>query len=367
MPQHPAIRHFRDGINGVSRWTGREMKEMSKVFLAVMANCEPKVVEAGCTLLDFMYMAHASSLTDDDLNTLDAALRQFHDLKKIFELTGATGTEHGFRDIPKIHMMQHYMHSVRMLGTPDRFNSELSERMHINFAKAGFRALNKVTDTVKKQMVTFIQCMEALAIQRAYLAGQGDEGVEVEDDESEVGSVFQVNEEDKAVWGEGGQAGGRVTSTTWSTWVREACVQGQAHEGDQSNQPLPIFYPNPIPQLAKTPTFRLSAMKLIEQHGMTDLLTLLPKFLSKLHPLRQTIPILRDHMFKVWSCMRLFHSLPPFRLSEPAAIETLRVVPPKLNDNGRLKRFVMFDMVLVHTYPNHQGIHRKCMYFFACV
>jgi hypothetical protein len=264
-------------------------------------------------------------------------------------------------------MMQHYTHSVCMLGTPDGFNSELSECMHIDFAKAGFQASNKVTATVKKQMVTFIQRMEALAIQHAYPAGQGDEGVKAEDDESEVGSIFQVNEEDKAVWAEGGQAGGRVTSTTWSTWVREACVQGQAHEGDQLNQPLLIFYPNPIPQLAKTLTFRLSAMKLIEQHGMTDLLTLLPKFLSKLHPLRQTIPISRDHMFKVWSCTCLFHSLPPFRLSEPATIETIQVVPPKLNNNGQLKHFAMFDMVLVHTYPNRQRIHHKCMYFFLHV
>lgn len=168
MPGHAGMRHFDAGITEVSRWTGREMKEMAKVFLPVVADCSPRVVQAARALMDFMYLAHASSLTDKDLDAMDAALAKFHELKEVFESAGVLGSAWGFHNIPKIHMMQHYTHSVRMLGTPDGFNSEASERLHIDFAKAGYKASNKVNETA--QMTKFMLRTEAFAMHRAYLA-----------------------------------------------------------------------------------------------------------------------------------------------------------------------------------------------------
>ncbi|KAG8706127.1 hypothetical protein FRC08_001262 [Ceratobasidium sp. 394] len=137
MPEHHGVRHFKNGITSVSQWTGRELKEMAKVFLPVASNCDAAVIRAARALLDFTYLAHSSSLTDDDINDMDAALQVFHEDKEAFVRLKAI--EAGkFSNIPKLHMMQHYTHLIRWLGTPDGFNTETYERLHIDFAKAGY-------------------------------------------------------------------------------------------------------------------------------------------------------------------------------------------------------------------------------------
>jgi hypothetical protein len=357
MTRHAGLRHFKGGINVVSRWTGREMKEMAKVMLPVMADCPPQAVEAARALFDFIYIAHASSLTDDDLDVMDAALARFHELKEVF--SGALGSELGFHNIPKIHMMQHYTHNVRMLGTPDGFNSEMSERLHIDFVKAGFRASNKVTDTLKKQMTVFIQRMESLALYRTYLEEQSallDEEDELDDQEN----GWELDSDD----GNGEEEG----TASQNTWEREsmtkegyACTAGNVG-GDQpdhsTSERFPIFYPQPMSQTAQTPTFRLTGNDLVNKYGATNFLNELSKFLSTPG---ERITIVGTHQFNIWSRVRLFHSPPPFRPSEPATVEVIRVIPTKLDEHGAVRRPEMFDTVLVGMYPERQGIHRRFM------
>jgi hypothetical protein len=61
MSDHPDLRHFKNGISAVSQWTGMEVKEMEKVFMAVLAgagrrDAAPQVIEAARTMLDFIYL-----------------------------------------------------------------------------------------------------------------------------------------------------------------------------------------------------------------------------------------------------------------------------------------------------------------------
>ncbi|EUC56287.1 Zn-finger protein, putative [Rhizoctonia solani AG-3 Rhs1AP] len=85
MPRHHGIRHFKRGVSKMlPRATGREAKEMMKVFLPVAADAGPKVVEATRALLKFMYLAHSSTLTETELEGMDRQLRLFHDNKGIF-------------------------------------------------------------------------------------------------------------------------------------------------------------------------------------------------------------------------------------------------------------------------------------------
>jgi hypothetical protein len=37
MPGYPGLRHFKNGISSVSQWTGREHKEMQRVFVSLLA------------------------------------------------------------------------------------------------------------------------------------------------------------------------------------------------------------------------------------------------------------------------------------------------------------------------------------------
>jgi hypothetical protein len=51
MLQHIDLRHFKDGITTVLQWTGSEVKEMEKIFMAVLASAgdataAPQVVQA---------------------------------------------------------------------------------------------------------------------------------------------------------------------------------------------------------------------------------------------------------------------------------------------------------------------------------
>jgi hypothetical protein len=70
-------------------------------------------------------------------------------------------------NIPKFHAMQHYIDAIRSLGSADGYNTEFSERLHINYAKKGYQASNK-HDYVE-QMTLWLQRQEAIDFHSAYL------------------------------------------------------------------------------------------------------------------------------------------------------------------------------------------------------
>ncbi|QRV92169.1 plasma membrane ATPase 4 [Ceratobasidium sp. AG-Ba] len=142
MPEYHGMHHFKHRITGMSQWTGCELKEMAKVLLPAAANRDP-LVAAARALLNFMYPAHLSALTD------------------MFRELGAVKMKEAFHGIPKIHMIQHYVKLIKVLGTPDGYNTETLERLHIDFAKMGYC------------MALYIQRVEAMAMHKEYLQEKG--------------------------------------------------------------------------------------------------------------------------------------------------------------------------------------------------
>jgi hypothetical protein len=63
--------------------------------------------------------------------------------------------------------MLHYVDAIRSRGTADNFNTEQSERLHIEFAKKGYRASNWCEYT--KQMVLWLQQQESTISFDGYL------------------------------------------------------------------------------------------------------------------------------------------------------------------------------------------------------
>lgn len=60
MSDHPDLCHFKNGISAVKQWTGSEVKEMEKQFLAVLAGAgdpskSPDVMRAARAMLTFIY------------------------------------------------------------------------------------------------------------------------------------------------------------------------------------------------------------------------------------------------------------------------------------------------------------------------
>ncbi|KAJ7443567.1 hypothetical protein FB451DRAFT_1437382 [Mycena latifolia] len=167
MPPHVDVRHFKNGVSMVSQWTGGEYKEMEKVFGGLMAgHANPAVIKTATAVVDFIYLASLESHTTSSLATLDAALDTFHENKQIFLDLGARANR-GHFNIPKIHSVQHYTPMIRLFGSADGFNTEAPERLHIDYAKAGYRASNK-KDYIA-QMTLWLQRQEAVDRFTAYL------------------------------------------------------------------------------------------------------------------------------------------------------------------------------------------------------
>lgn len=164
MPSYPGLRHFKNGISFVSQWTGREHKEMERVFISLLVGAvQPAVLRTVVAVIDFIYLAQLQVHTSKTLQALETALEIFHENKDVFVRAGIR--EHF--NIPKIHQMMHYAEAIRSHGTADGYNTEASERLHIDYAKEGYRASNK-KDYIK-QMTVWLGRQEAVSRFQAYL------------------------------------------------------------------------------------------------------------------------------------------------------------------------------------------------------
>ncbi|KAF7361034.1 hypothetical protein MSAN_01133800 [Mycena sanguinolenta] len=164
MTPHSSLRHFKKGISLTSQWTGNEHKNMEKVFLGIIANAtDPAVVRAAKGAMDFIYYAHFETHCDESLSQMDAAWAAFHDNKQIFI---DSGIRQNF-DINKLHKLKHYTDSIRSHGTAPGFNTESTERLHIDLAKVGYKATNR--KAYIKQMATWLRRQESVHKFGAYL------------------------------------------------------------------------------------------------------------------------------------------------------------------------------------------------------
>ncbi|KAI0694190.1 hypothetical protein BC835DRAFT_1406487 [Cytidiella melzeri] len=150
MPLHLDLCHFKKGILLVSQWTGNKYKQMEKVFLGVVAGAaDPDIVKA----------AH----TEDSLSCLQDAWICFHSHKHAFVRLGVCDNF----NIPKLHLMSHYIDSIQLLGLADGYSTEGPERLHIDFAKLGYRASN--CKQYIQQMTTWMECQDAVQRFNQYL------------------------------------------------------------------------------------------------------------------------------------------------------------------------------------------------------
>lgn len=145
LPPGHGIRIFHKGISSLTRVTGTEHRQISRFLLGLIIDAQlpdhaqlAPLIRASRSLLDFLYIAQYPSHTADTLTTLENALAQFHEDRDVFiEL----GIRTGF-NLPKLHSLQHYVRAIKLYGTTDNYNTEATERLHIDFAKDAYRATN---------------------------------------------------------------------------------------------------------------------------------------------------------------------------------------------------------------------------------
>jgi hypothetical protein len=76
--------------------------------------------------------------TSETLTHLGNALQRFHDNKAIFV---ALGVREEF-NLPKLHACRHYVMYIKLFGTTDNYNTEYTERLHIDLAKDAYCSTN---------------------------------------------------------------------------------------------------------------------------------------------------------------------------------------------------------------------------------
>lgn len=164
MPSHPSLRHFHHGVSHLTQWTGKEAKQLERVFVGTMGgHVDRRTLAATRALLDFFMLAQYEVHTDESLELMEESLAAFHKHKY-----HAFGEQREQFNLPKLHSLSHYSSAIRALGTLDGYNTELPERLHIDYAKKGYNASNK--RNYISQMTIWLQRQEAVHRLRSYIS-----------------------------------------------------------------------------------------------------------------------------------------------------------------------------------------------------
>ncbi|KAF5378642.1 hypothetical protein D9757_006259 [Collybiopsis confluens] len=158
LPPSSGVHYFKNGISGLTQLSGAEHKQIARVFLAsLVGKVSPQGIKACRSLLHFIYLAQYPIHDQETLKYMVKELKTWNINRSYF-------VEHGVRsdfNIPKFHSLTHYVASIRWLGTTDNYNTEMFERLHIDFAKEGWRASNKRDHF--PQMVQWLSRQEKVA------------------------------------------------------------------------------------------------------------------------------------------------------------------------------------------------------------
>ncbi|KAJ7222751.1 hypothetical protein B0H12DRAFT_1078209 [Mycena haematopus] len=145
LPPNHNIRLFMSGISNLSRVTGKEHDQISRFLLGIIVdirlpdNLSPnRLLAAVRGILDFVYQAQYPMHTSETLEHLSNSLQRFHDNKSIFVDLGVRSDF----NLPKLHGCSHYIMYIKLFATTDNYNTESTERLHIDLAKDAFRATN---------------------------------------------------------------------------------------------------------------------------------------------------------------------------------------------------------------------------------
>lgn len=170
LPPNHQIRLFLKGITTLHRVTGKEHADMCRFLLALIIGLplpggysSVRLVRTVRALLDFLYLAQYPAHTSDTLKLLEDALHRLHTNKDIFV---DLGIRQHFK-LPKLHSLDHYVQSIKLFGTTDNYDTQYTERLHIDFAKDAYRATNHKDEF--PQMTTWLERREKILRHEAFI------------------------------------------------------------------------------------------------------------------------------------------------------------------------------------------------------
>ena len=166
---------FSKGITTLSCVSGKEFKGICSILLGLIVDLPlphgqvpTRILRAARVLLDFLFLAQFASHTSDTIQRLVDSLARFHENKDVFMELGIR--EHF--NIPKFHSLIHYASSITLFGTTDNYNTEQTERLHIDFTKEAYRATNRKDEVT--QMTTWLDRREKIQRHAAFIKWRQD-------------------------------------------------------------------------------------------------------------------------------------------------------------------------------------------------
>ncbi|KAG9095352.1 hypothetical protein FRC06_009877, partial [Ceratobasidium sp. 370] len=291
------------------------------------------LVKAAKSVVDFMTRAHKHEVTERDLVAMRQDLLDFDSSKGVFinnSKKGLLNHEDRFHNIPKIHSLTHYPYLICELGALEGFNTEITERLHIDFVKKPWSTTNHVNAT--QQMIAYLENREAWTLLRAYMHDAGlvlDPRLEARAVEDEEDSGDEEEQGDVA--------------------------DDDAGDGCGDNQ---VWQPAPRVQIAKRPSLGPSktGAYLINEHQAIDLIPATTDYLRLLNPARTAFPISHNTVFQVWRRCKLLHHCLPFDPALGPQKDQVRAFNTSTDSEGRVLRTGHFDVVLYR--PTSRGDDR---------
>lgn len=167
------FRHFQNGFTRFRQHTGKETKDLERVFLGVIAghkNVTGGILKAMRGFLDFIYLAQYESHSTVTLDYLQEALQKFHKYKSHIAESGVRDgpKRNGEFHIPKVELMQHVKRLIELLGSAPQFSSEQTERCHIDMAKIPYKSTNR--KDYAEQMCRFLDRGERVRLFSSLIA-----------------------------------------------------------------------------------------------------------------------------------------------------------------------------------------------------
>ncbi|KAF8595396.1 hypothetical protein BDV93DRAFT_456883, partial [Ceratobasidium sp. AG-I] len=323
MTHYAGLRHFHNGITTFTQWTGTESKMVARVLLPLVAGSRPSdAVGAARCLVDFLYRSHAPQIDEDDVANMEADLSEFHNYKAIFRQQQVLKTKYGWNGIPKIHMISHYPHSTREMGTPDGYNTEGPERLHKDYVKFYYPFTSRVN--AEPQLILLLQRQEAWGILRGELERAGvvsARKLRVRPGQEEVESTYEDMDE------------------------------------SDEDKDRAIHLLSPYIQIAAAPTHpKVLGSSIIADYGATDFIPALRRYVRQFSTTAADI-IHKDMPFPVWSRFSLHHDCLPFAPLVGRKIDLVRASPAVYDRYNRQQRQARFDTVLLANSSAPPGLH----------
>jgi hypothetical protein len=146
---HPCVgsRHFSNSVSHVKQMTGREHCDIQRSIIAVIAGAvHPCFLRTIHAMIDFIYQVQLPFLSESAIASFADSLQEFHEEKMAITEAGACegskGSTISHFNIPKLEIWNHLTQSMRMMGAPFQWTTNVTERLHTTQVKITFCLTN---------------------------------------------------------------------------------------------------------------------------------------------------------------------------------------------------------------------------------